>query len=79
MVFRMDFGAEEAENVVLLATKGPLFLGDIFCLDLGLGCVINEAVDVVGLEVMLVVVLVAGNRVGGAREICVLPDGGWVV
>ena len=42
--------------------------GDIFCLDLGLGWVM-KAVEVVEREVGLVAVLVAGKRVGGAREI----------
>ena len=45
--------------------------------DLGLGCVIIDALDEVDvLAVVLVVVLVAGNNVGGALEIWVLPVGG---
>lgn len=55
---------------------GPLFLGDTFCFDLGLGCVIIDALEDVILEVVFVVVLVAGNNVGGALEIWVFPVGG---
>ena len=73
-LFRMDLGAVLLKGVLL---KGPLFLGETFCFDLGLGCVIIDVLDEVDvLAVVLVVVLVAGNSVGGALDIWVLPVGG---
>ena len=73
-LFRMDLGVVLLKGVLL---RGPLFLGETFCFDLGLGCVIIDALDEVDvLAVVLVVVLVAGNSVGGALEIWVLPVGG---
>lgn len=51
----------------------PPILGLIFCFDLGLGWVMYEVV--VRLD-ELVVLVVAGRRVGGARDIWVLPVGG---
>ena len=73
---KMDFAADEALNFGMAVMLGVL--GDILvCLDLGLGWVM-KLVDVVVLLAELVTVLVAGNSVGGAREICVFPAGGWL-
>ena len=77
MVFKIDLVAAEVALNPPLAASGVVVRGDIFCLDLGLGCVM-KAVEVVEREVGLTVVLVAGKSVGGAREICVFPAGGWL-
>ena len=65
IVLRIFLGGK----LVLLCGGGPF--GDIFCFDFGLGW--KDVVVVVGLEVIvfivLVIVLVAGRRVGGALEI----------
>jgi hypothetical protein len=62
IVLRIFLGGK----LVLLCGGGPF--GDIFCLDLGLGR--KDVVVVVGLEVVVIIELVvAGRRVGGALEI----------
>jgi hypothetical protein len=48
---------------LIMGAAATLFLGDIFCLDLGLCCVMN-VVDVVGLDDCAVDEVVAGKRVG---------------
>ncbi len=70
---------DRAAVALLGGLPGPANLGArlfLACFDLGLGCVLN----VFGSRVMevAVVVVVAGNRVGGAREIWVLPAGAEV-
>ena len=73
IVLRIVFGAVVKPLGGMVVIPAGV-LGDIFCFDLGLGWVIRP-VEVV---VLCVTVLVAGSKVGGALEICVLPTGGWL-
>ena len=74
----MDFDVAAVLRPLVDKVGAPVVLGDIFCFDFGLACVMNEGAAVDMRFAGTVDVLVAGKMVGCDLEICVLPAGACV-